>query len=88
MTSLLLSFLAGAAAAAAQALPAAAAAAPNPRNPFREAMTRNIYLTRNYYIGAYHYIQVCVCVCVQSSIMLRVLGFMKVLTRNHKQETD
>ncbi|WIA23842.1 hypothetical protein OEZ85_013501 [Tetradesmus obliquus] len=35
----------------------AAARDPNPRNPFKDAMTRNIYLTQNYYIGAYHYIQ-------------------------------
>eukprot|EP00878_Enallax_costatus_P000622 GHUV01000724.1.p1 GENE.GHUV01000724.1~~GHUV01000724.1.p1 ORF type:complete len:626 (+),score=75.62 GHUV01000724.1:267-2144(+) len=30
---------------------------PNPKNLFAEAMAKNIYQTRNYYIGAYHYIQ-------------------------------
>lgn len=30
---------------------------PNPKNPFAAAMQDNIYLTKNYYIGAYHYIQ-------------------------------
>eukprot|EP00878_Enallax_costatus_P001016 GHUV01001150.1.p1 GENE.GHUV01001150.1~~GHUV01001150.1.p1 ORF type:complete len:631 (+),score=62.78 GHUV01001150.1:321-2213(+) len=42
---------------AAGTVSAASDVSPNPKNPFAEAMAKNIYQTRNYYIGAYHYIQ-------------------------------
>lgn len=36
---------------------APASTTPNPQNPFAFAMANNIYLTSNYFIGAYHYVQ-------------------------------
>jgi hypothetical protein len=43
-------------AAAPPAFPAASQT-PNPANPFSFALANNVYLTRNYFIGAYHYVQ-------------------------------
>ncbi|KAF8060339.1 GULLO1 [Scenedesmus sp. PABB004] len=49
-----------AAAGAARGAPLGVALAPprpaNPADPFRAAMAANVYLTQNYYVGAYHYV--------------------------------